>query len=197
MIWVRGNIGENKLDIAKNPKIRGASYISFWNKSSNNQLKIGKNFVGKHLVIEFKSHNCKITIGDNVTLCGRLEVYGKNRTMTIGNNTTVIGGKIMCRDANVSIGNHCLFSREIEIRSTDVHKIYDLDTDQHLNPSKDIKIGNRVWMGIGALISKGSVIQDDSIVGAKSFVNKSFEEKNVIIAGTPAKIIKSNIYWKR
>jgi len=42
-------------------------------------------------------------------------------------------------------------------------------------------------------INKNTKISDDSIVGWGSIVTKKFEDKNIIIAGTPAKIVKRNI----
>ena len=44
-------------------------------------------------------------------------------------------------------------------------------------------------------ILKNTKISDNSIIGAGAIVNKKFEEKNVIIAGVPAGIIKRNINW--
>ena len=42
---------------------------------------------------------------------------------------------------------------------------------------------------------KDVTIPPNSIVGADSLVNKSFDRENIIIAGTPAKIVKENINW--
>ena len=90
-----------------------------------------------------------------------------------------------------------MFSREIEVRSTDVHRIFDRATGARVNPPAAVVVGSGVWVAARAFISKGSRIPDGSIVGAKSFVNNAFEEPNVIIAGTPAKVIKTNVRWER
>ena len=47
------------------------------------------------------------------------------------------------------------------------------------------------------MIFKGAVIPDGSVVGAGSLVNKKFEEENILIAGSPAKKIRSDIEWRR
>ncbi len=49
----------------------------------------------------------------------------------------------------------------------------------------------------GVSILKGATIFDNSIVAFGSIVTKSFTETNVIIAGIPAKIVKTNINWKK
>lgn len=53
-------------------------------------------------------------------------------------------------------------------------------------------IGNNVIIGIGAKIVGGVVIGDGIAIGANALVNKSFYEKNIAIAGVPAKKISNN-----
>ena len=55
------------------------------------------------------------------------------------------------------------------------------------------KIGNNVYIGPGAIIFGDITIADNISIGANATVNKSFEESNVVIAGTPAKIVKTNV----
>ena len=57
-------------------------------------------------------------------------------------------------------------------------------------------IGDNVYIGPGAILFGGIKIADNISIGANATVNKSFEEKNVIIAGTPAKIVKTgSVAW--
>ncbi len=51
------------------------------------------------------------------------------------------------------------------------------------------KIGKNVYIGPGAKIFGDVVIADGIAIGANSVVNKSFHEKNISIAGVPAKKI--------
>ncbi|MBQ8668401.1 acyltransferase, partial [bacterium] len=53
------------------------------------------------------------------------------------------------------------------------------------------------WVGMRVMILKGAVIPKGSVVGAMSMVNKKFEEENILIAGTPAEKIRSDIEWRR
>jgi len=52
-------------------------------------------------------------------------------------------------------------------------------------------IGNHVVVEPGAVISGGLTLADHIVVGANSFVNKSFLEENITIAGAPARKIKN------
>lgn len=46
------------------------------------------------------------------------------------------------------------------------------------------------WIGSGAIILAEVNLGNHVVVAAGSVVTKSFEEDNILIAGTPAKIIK-------
>ena len=122
--------------------------------------------------------------GGQIRLGGGISVY---RNM----NVVAKDGK------KIEIGDECMFAREIMIRNNDGHAIVDLETNEIINPSEDIYIGEHVWVGMRSMICKGAYISDGSIVGAMSFVNKKFDEKNIIIAGVPAKKVRSNVKWDR
>lgn len=98
----------------------------------------------------------------------------------------------------ISVGNDCMFSHGILVRTSDGHKILDAKTGKPLNWPKDIRIGNHVWIGARAVLLKGTVIPDDCVVGACSVVTKEFSKTGRIIAGNLAKIIsRKTITWSR
>lgn len=51
-------------------------------------------------------------------------------------------------------------------------------------------IKSNVWIGYGAVINKGIVIENGTVVGANSVVTKNIEA-NSVYAGVPAKKIRS------
>lgn len=167
-IKIAGNVAENIIDYNE---FEAVEENHFWRKSSGNFVVFGNNFYCNSLKIVFKGNN-KLIIGDNVKFTGHILIVGSNRTVEIGNETTAQGVYILSRDEDVSIGKDCMFSREIEIRSTDVHKIYDLTTGERLNLAKKITIGDHVWVAARVIISKGTIIPNGCVVGAASFVNK-------------------------
>jgi hypothetical protein len=61
----------------------------------------------------------------------------------------------------------------------------------------NICFGDNVWIGARVMILKGAVVPNGSVVGAMAMVNKKFDEEHVLIAGVPAKVVRTNIEWRR
>ena len=59
-----------------------------------------------------------------------------------------------------------------------------------------IEIQNHVWLGYNVNINKGVIIEENSVVAGHSLVTKS-APSNSIVAGLPAKVVKTGITWSR
>lgn len=100
---------------------------------------------------------------------------------------------IICTN-KIQFGKNCLISWDDLIMDTDFHTI--TDKDKHvLNPSKEIIIGDNVWIGCISTILKGSKIGNDVVVAANSLITKSIEGNNQIIGDNPTRVLKENISW--
>ena len=53
-------------------------------------------------------------------------------------------------------------------------------------------LGDSIVVGVGAIIVGGICLADGIAVGANALVNKTFDERNITIAGVPAKKISSS-----
>lgn len=175
-------------------------------------LSITINGNNNKITIELPSNfiNCAIVMdGDNNTFNLKSTKHRTIRHTTFGieggSKINVGSGLSAYRDIhivakngkNIIIGDECMFAREIMIRNNDGHVILDRKTGKLLNPPEDIIIGDHVWIAMRVLILKGAHIPNGSVVGAMSMVNKKFNEENILIAGSPAKKIRSDIEWKR
>lgn len=96
----------------------------------------------------------------------------------------------------VRIGPGCLLSSDIRFATGDSHSVVDANGSR-INPSKSIEIAEHVWIGAGATILKGSSIQRNSIVGAKTVIATEYGEEGVVIVGNPGRIVKRNVNWER
>lgn len=119
-----------------------------------------------------------------------------NNSIVTGNSTNYAGKiHIACTEStNIRVGDNCLFSSDIVLRSGDSHSIVNME-GKRSNHAKDVTIRNHVWVGFRALITKGALIQENSVVGTGAIVTDVFEEGNVVLAGVPAKIVKRDINW--
>lgn len=145
---------------------------------SDSSIKIGFNIICGNLLINMPRSKCSVEIGDNCNFPKSVELFT---------------GRAEGR--SIKIGDNCLFAENVYFRCTDGHTVYDNESNEILNNSGDIVVGNHVWFGREALVLKNAQIADDTVVGARSIVNKKITESNCLIAGIPAKIVKRGINW--
>lgn len=112
--------------------------------------------------------------------------------------------QILCVN-RVEIGSHTLIAHNTTICDNNNHPIspsyrWKMSEDHMNHPSilwkhsknAPIIIGNNCWIGTNVRICKGVTIGDNSIVAACSVVTKDVPS-NCIVAGNPARIVKTGI----
>ena len=122
-------------------------------------------------------------------------MYVKNAVSMAESELSVLSFSKMLIGEDVMMANHQM------IYSGDGHPIFVKDENGNYKLINDctkdfVEIGDHVWIGYGSKVLSGSKIGSGSIVGAGSLVNKKFPN-NVLIVGSPAKIIKRNVAWCR
>lgn len=143
---------------------------------------------GNHLLIE-----------DGCTIIGcSFWLEGNYNTIVIGKNTTMTERchfNAQEHNTRIIVGEDCMFSNTIIVRTSDSHPIYNSDGER-INPACDVVIGNHVWVAPSSVIMKGAQIGDGCIIGSHSMVNKEVPEKSLAV-GMPAKVVKTGIIWTR
>ncbi|WP_395520895.1 chorismate mutase [Enterococcus faecium] len=91
--------------------------------------------------------------------------------------------------STIEIGDNCMFAPNVQLY-TATHPLHPVKRNSGLEYAKPIKIGNNVWLGGGVIVTPGVTLGDNVVVGAGSVVTKSFPD-NIVIAGNPARIIKT------
>lgn len=166
---------------------------------TNNQLVVGNMSRHSNCRVTIKGNNNKVIIGDDCFITeGDFFIEDDNGTICIGSDTTICGYTHMAviEGEKISIGDNCLFSANITIRTGDSHSIIACDSQKRINISKSVSIKDNVWIGNQVTILKGVEVSEHSVIGTGTLLTKTFLESNVILAGNPAKIIKRNIDWK-
>ena len=94
----------------------------------------------------------------------------------------------------IEIGDNVLLGWNVNIRDTDGHTIISGNTT--LEDKKGVIIENHVWLASFVDVLKGVRISEGCIVGWRSLVTSSINNRNSMAVGIPARIIKENIGWK-
>ncbi len=150
----------------------------------------------KNCKIVIKGNNNTIYIDDDVSLNSvEFHIEDDNNEIVIGKHTKICGRTHLAaiEGTKILIGENCLFSSELHFQTGDSHSI--LIDGKRVNASKDIIIGNHVWIGTRVTCLKGVRVPDNSIVAATTTLCRSFEQSNCIIGVVPGKIIKNEVDW--
>ena len=86
----------------------------------------------------------------------------------------------------IEIGDEVLFAPGIGLISAN-HDV--LTMHGHL-PAPPIRIGDRSWIGMNAVILPGVCLGPHTVVGAGAVVTKSFPQGYCVLGGNPARVIK-------
>ncbi len=106
--------------------------------------------------------------------------------LEIGTNSS-LGSKVDCyNQGRITIGANTVISQKTYLCAS-THDYTKKDFPLILKP---ITIGNGVWVAADAFIGPGVRIEDNAVIAARSVVSKKVE-KNTIIGGNPAKVIKT------
>ena len=74
---------------------------------------------------------------------------------------------------------------------------FDESTKSLLNYAAQITFGDHVWVDRDCSFYYGANIPANSIVMPGSIVYEKIKESNVVVAGNPGVVIKSNVNWTR
>jgi len=169
--------------------------------------------------IVVKGDGNQITVGSGRSTGLGIALTGNHNAVILGAQCTFFGLGAVCEDSGnrievregtefagptelaalegttIRVGSGCLFSGGIHVRTGDSHSLVDLN-GHRINPSRDIHVGDHVWLGRNVTLLKGSRVPDSSVVGTCAVVTKAFEIPHCVIAGNPARVVRENVDWR-
>lgn len=156
------------------------------------------------IALYYGSKKEDIEIGSNVMLYGLIASsnHGKVRM----GKYSKIGTNCVLRSVElIEIGDFTAISNNVIISDNNSHSVNPYDRliktqTKHLSEERSWKysdhspiiIGKNCWIGENVRICKGVTIGDNAVVAADSVVTKSVPA-NSIVAGNPAKVVKTDI----
>jgi acetyltransferase-like isoleucine patch superfamily enzyme len=140
-----------------------------------------------------------IYIGEDSRLINvTIKAVGEGNTIAIGRDITFESGTLLCERTNRSLllGDDCMVSNSVIVRTTDHHGIFVRSSGERLNPPADVVVGAHVWLGNGCRINKGTRIGSGTVVGQMAIAS-GILEPHCIYAGVPARKLRDDVVWSR
>jgi acetyltransferase-like isoleucine patch superfamily enzyme len=152
------------------------------------------------LKVDFNCDNAVLECGphpDGPAFSGGLRL-GQDSQILIGKNVTSTSGVTLSatEGTTVRIGDDVMFASSNQVRADDGHPIFDVRTGDRVNVSRDITIGNHVWLAGGAVVLGGVSIGDGTVIGYGSVVTRDVPN-NCIAVGSPAAVVRRDTAWER
>lgn len=143
------------------------------------------------------NEGAKLIVNGSFELYANSSLYiNENATLTLGSGYFNTGLNMSVFDS-VTIGEKVYISENVTIRDSDDHQLTSLeksDTIQSKGMTAPITIEDKVWIGMNVTILKGVTIGTGSVVAAGAVVTKDVPP-HCVVAGVPAKVIRTNIEW--
>lgn len=108
--------------------------------------------------------------------------------ISIGNECR-INGAFVNSLKSISIGDNCVIAAGVNIMDSNGHLVKSKNRTKEHDAPQAIVIGNNVWIGLNAIILKGTIIGDNCVIGANTVVKGEFPANTIITNGD----VKCNI----
>lgn len=167
-------------------------------EGDRNEVRVGAGARLARLKILIEGEAHRLTIGVGCRLTGKIKLEDREGRIEVGDRTTMEDAYIGVYDigTRITIGRDCMFSEQVGIRAGDMHSIIDVESGKRINPSKDIVIGDHVWLGRGVTVLKGAHIGSHCVIGAHSVVTGDIPDHSLAV-GIPAKVVRQGVTWSR
>lgn len=176
-------------------------YLRFRHAYAEHFLQPACDFLGAHHTIMkpwyVSLSGPNIRIGKCVTIVAephqrvKIAVWGREPNtgeIQIGDYVLISPGVRISASDKIIIGDNTMIANGVYISDSDWHDIY--DRTRRGDQVTPVIIKNNVWLGDRCTVLKGVTIGENSVVAANAVVAKDVPD-NVVVAGNPAKVVKT------
>jgi galactoside O-acetyltransferase len=147
-------------------------------------------------------NGCSLVIGSQSNIEGALVMEQKAARIVIGSRTHIGGGTVVAAASQIEIGDDVLVAFDAVIvdhnshslkfreRRNDVRDWIEGKKDWSAVASAPVKISNKAWIGMRAIVLKGVTIGEGAVVAAGSIVTSDVPPWT-IVGGNPARVIRA------
>lgn len=118
------------------------------------------------------------------------DITAKYGHLEIGARSYIGQFSVICARDAVTIGADCLIAEHVSVRDQDHRFGPGIITAQAGYSTGAITIGNNVWIGAKASVTKGVTIGDNTVIGANAVVTRDIPG-NSVATGAPAQVIRT------
>lgn len=116
-------------------------------------------------------------------------IVHKDAILELGDNFAISSSSTISCYKHIKFGKDIQFSWDCLVMDSDTHAIID-EIGKRMNQDKEIIFEDRVWIGNGCMILKGTHVPNNCVIGARSVIVGCKFDDHTIIVGNPAKSIK-------
>lgn len=159
-----------------------------WIIKKEGKMVIGSNV--KLIPFWWESKQLNILFKNNSRIKSNVIIQGSG-SLVIGENSYISSFCVIGVNEHIEIGDNVMIADSVSIRDTD-HIFSNIEKPiiSQGKVTQPVIIKDNVWIGHGAVITKGVTIHSGSIIGANAVVTKDVPE-NSIIGGIPGELIRT------
>jgi acetyltransferase-like isoleucine patch superfamily enzyme len=108
--------------------------------------------------------------------------------LRLGDDVQIDHGASIGVTSRITIGHGCRIGAHVQIMDNNFHHLQ-LHLRDEIPPSRDVTIGDNVWIGPMAIVLPGTTIGAGSVVGPRSVVSSSVPPRS-FATGLPATVVR-------
>ena len=138
--------------------------------------------------------NARLTVHGNAEIFhGTLVLVSDNAHLEMGHNSYInFNSTVVCYD-HIIIGSDCAISWNTNMLDGNAHELVVGEVARAR--AQPVVIGDKVWIGTGAIILSGVTVGDGAVVAAGSVVTADVPGQTVV-AGNPARVVREQVTWR-